>query len=121
MLGSYLKSYILRRDICRLTTKNYNKLFVGIVPKLRETPSDQVEVLIANLSERGSDIDRWPDDEEWHTAWMDDNQYSGARRNRLNYLFEIIEEKLRNDRNEDIEIKLALTIEHIMPQKWKET
>jgi hypothetical protein len=118
---SVLKSYILRRDICRLTTKNYNKLFVGIVPKLRETPSDQVEVLIANLSERGSDIDRWPDDEEWHTAWMDDNQYSGARRNRLNYLFEIIEEKLRNDRNEDIEIKLALTIEHIMPQKWKET
>lgn len=118
---SVLKSYILRRDICRLTTKNYNKLFVGLIPKLRETPSDQVEVMIANLSERGSDIDRWPDDEEWHTAWMDRDQYSGARRNRLNYLFEIIESELRSERNEDIEIKSALTIEHIMPQKWQET
>jgi hypothetical protein len=118
---SILKGYILRRDICRLTTKNYNKLFVGLIPKLRETPSDQVEALIANLSERGSDIDRWPDNEEWHTAWMDRDQYSGARRNRLNYLFEIIEAELRSERNEDIEIKSALTIEHIMPQKWPES
>lgn len=118
---SALKSYILRRDICGLTTKNYNKLFVGLIPKLRETASDQVEALIANLSERGSDIDRWPDDEEWHTAWMDRDQYSGARRNRLNHLFEIIEAEFRNERNEDIEIKSALTIEHIMPQKWQET
>lgn len=118
---SVLKSYILRRDICRLTTKNYNKLFVGLIPKLRETSSDQVEFLIANLSVRGSDIDRWPDDEEWHTAWMSRDQYSAARRNRLNYLFEIIEAELRSERNEDIEIKSALTIEHVMPQKWQKT
>lgn len=117
---SAIKSYILRRDICGLTTKNYNKLFVGLIPKLREAPSDQVEVLIASLSDRGSDIDRWPDDEEWHRAWIDREQYSGARRNRLNYIFEIIEAELRSERNEDIEIKSALTIEHIMPQKWQE-
>lgn len=115
-----LKSYILRRDICRLTTKNYNKLFVGLIPKLREVSGDQVEALAVNLSGRGSDIDRWPDDSEWHSAWMDRDQYSGARRNRLNYLFEILETELRSARNEHIEIKSALTIEHIMPQKWQE-
>jgi len=118
---SVLKSYILRRDLCRLTTKNYNKLFVGLIPKLRETSGDQVEALYANLSERGSDIDRWPDDDEWHAEWMNRDQYSGARRNRLNYLFEVIESELRSERNEDIEIKSALTIEHVMPQKWQDT
>lgn len=118
---SILKSYILRRDICRLTTKNYNKLFVGLIPKLREAPGDQIKSLLANLSERGSDIDRWPDDEEWNVAWMSRDQYSPARQNRLNYLFEILEAELRSERNEDIEIKSALTIEHIMPQKWQET
>jgi hypothetical protein len=117
---SILKSYILRRDICRLTTKNYNKLFVGLIPKLRETSIGQVEFLIANLSERDSDIDRWPDNDEWREAWMDRDQYSGSRRNRLNYIFEIVESELRSVRNEEIEIKSALTIEHIMPQKWQD-
>lgn len=115
-----LKSYILRRDICRHTTKNYNKLFVGLIPKLREAPGDQINTLFASLSDRGSDIDRWPDDEEWHVAWMTRDQYSPARQNRLNYLFEIIESELSSDRNEDIEIKSALTIEHIMPQNWQD-
>lgn len=117
---SILKSYILRRDICGLTTKNYNKQFVGLIPKMREATIDQVEFLRENLSERNSDIDRWPDDEEWRTAWMSRDQYGTARQPRLNYLFEMIEKELRSERNEKIEIKSALTIEHIMPQKWQE-
>jgi hypothetical protein len=115
-----LKSYILRRDTCGLTTKNYNKQFVGLIPKMREAIIDQVDFLRENLSERSSDIDRWPDDEEWKTAWMARDQYGTARQARLNYLFEMIEKKLRSERNEDIEIKSPLTIEHIMPQKWQE-
>ncbi len=117
---SILKSYILRRDICGLTTKNYNKQFVGLIPKMREATIDQVDFLLENLSERNSDIDRWPDEEEWKTAWMSRDQYRTARQPRLNYLFEMIEKELRSERNEDIEIKSALTIEHVMPQKWQE-
>lgn len=115
-----LKSYILRRDICGLTTKNYNKLFVGLIPKLREATIDQVDFLYENLSERISDIDRWPNDHDWKLAWMQRGQYGTARQSRLNYLFEMIEKAMRNERNEDIEIKSALTIEHIMPQQWQE-
>ncbi|MCY4261154.1 MAG: HNH endonuclease family protein, partial [Rhodobacteraceae bacterium] len=116
-----LKSYVLRRDICRLTTKNYNKLFVGLIPKLREAPGDQIGSLSADLSARESDIDRWPDDGEWREAWTTREQYSPSRRSRLEYLFEGVEAELRNGLNEDIEIKSALTIEHIMPRKWEET
>ena len=50
---------------------------------------------------------------------MGRDQYSSARSNRLNYLFEEIELKIRSESNEDIEIKTALSVEHIMPQKWK--
>ena len=117
---SILKSYILRRDICRLTTKNYNKHFVGLIPKMRETNIDQVDFLREILSERSSDIDRWPDDNEWKTAWLDRDQYGTARQARLNYIFEMLEKELRSERNEEIEIKSALTIEHVMPQKWQE-
>jgi hypothetical protein len=76
--------------------------------------------LTANLSERSGDIDRWPDNDEWYKAWMERSQYRAARQGRLIYILEMIEQELRTERNEDIEIKSALSIEHIMPISWQE-
>ncbi|MER8394420.1 DUF262 domain-containing protein [Mesorhizobium sp. M1340] len=116
-----LESYILRRDICGLTNKNYNRLFVGLIDRLREADGDKIDEMVTYLSSRRSDIDRWPTDEEWRNAWLGRDQYKGARQSRLRYLFEAIEMAKRSALNEDIEIKSALTIEHIMPQRWRET
>jgi len=116
-----LESYILRRDICALTTKNYNRFFVGLVSRLRASEGDKVDELISYLSTRMLDLDRWPDDAEWRQGWLGKDQYKGPRQPRLRYLFESIEEAKRSALNEDIEIKSALTIEHIMPQKWRST
>lgn len=115
-----LESYILRRDICGLTNKNYNRLFVGLIDRLRRTEGDKLDDMVTYLSSRRSDIDRWPTDDEWRTAWLGRGQYKGARQPRLRYLFEAIEMAKRSALNEDIEIKSALTIEHIMPQRWRE-
>lgn len=115
-----LESYILRRDICGLTNKNYNRLFVGLIDRLRKTEGDKLDDMVAYLSSRRSDIDRWPTDDEWRTAWLGRGQYKGARQPRLRYLFEAIEMAKRSALNEDIQIKSALTIEHIMPQRWRE-
>lgn len=115
-----LKSYILRRDICGLTTKNYNRFFVGIITKLRATTGSIVDEMVAYLSSRQSDIDRWPDNPEWQHAWMSRDQYKGARQPRLRFLFEAIELMKRSNLNEYIEIKSELSIEHIMPQRWRE-
>lgn len=114
-----LESYILRRDICGLPTKNYNRFFVGLVSRLRASESDKVDELISYLSTRMLDLDRWPDDAEWRQGWLGKDQYKGPRQPRLRYLFEAIEQAKRSALNEDIEIKSALTIEHIMPQKWR--
>lgn len=116
-----LESYILRRDICGLTNKNYNRLFVGLIDRLRQVEGDKVGEMRAYLAARVSDIDRWPRDEEWRSAWLDRDQYKSARQPRLRYLFEAIEMAKRSALNEDIKIKSALSIEHIMPQRWHET
>lgn len=115
-----LESYILRRDICGLTTKNYNRLFVGIIDRLRAAQGNKVDELETYLSSRQSDTDRWPTDTEWQTAWLGRDQYKGPRQARLRYIFEAIELAKRTALNEDIEIKSSLTIEHIMPQKWRD-
>lgn len=114
-----LESYILRRDICGSPTKNYNRFFIGIIDRLRAAEGNKIDALVLYLSSRQSDLDRWPDDVEWQRSWLGRNQYKGARQPRLRYIFEAIELAKRTALNEDIEIKSALSIEHIMPQKWR--
>lgn len=115
-----LESYILRRDICGLTTKGYNRFFIRAIDQLRIADADPIETLHAHLSSRVGDSERWPDDEEWRRAWMARPQYKGARQPRLRYLFEALEAAKRTALSEDIRISSALTIEHIMPQKWRQ-
>ncbi len=116
-----LISYILRRDICGLTTKNYNRLFIGLIDRLRQAEDgvSKLDALIEFLSNRQTDTDRWPDDAEWQRAWLERNQYKGPRQPRLRYILESIELAKRSALNEDIEIRSSLTIEHIMPQAWE--
>ena len=113
-----LESFILRRDICALDIKNYNKLFVGLIARLRAAEGCKVDALIADLSSRQLEIDRWPDDHEWRQGWIGRDQYKARRQPRLRYLFEAIEQQKHTALNENIEIKSDLTIEHIMPQGW---
>ncbi len=113
-----LESFILRRDICALNIKNYNKLFVGLIARLRVAEGCKVDALIADLSSRELEIDRWPDNHEWRQGWIGRDQYKGSRQPRLRYLLEAIEQQKRSALNENIELKSELTVEHIMPQGW---
>ncbi|PSJ40996.1 DUF262 domain-containing protein [Allosphingosinicella deserti] len=114
-----LESYILRRDICGLTTKGYNRFFIGIIDRLRSVEDDKIGALIQHLSSRIADTERWPGDEEWRQSWIGRAQYKGLRQPRLRYIFEALETAKRTRLSEDIQIKSALSIEHIMPQKWR--
>lgn len=115
-----LESYILRRDIAGLSTKNYNRFFVGTIDRLRESEGCKVDALARWLSTRPNDTDRWPSDIDFRQGWLGRDQYKSARQPRLRYLFEHIEQAKRSKLSEEIEIKSGLTIEHIMPQKWRE-
>lgn len=115
-----LESYILRRDIAGLSTKNYNRFFVGTIDRLRESEGCKVDALARWLSTRPNETDRWPTDAEFRQGWLARDQYKSARQPRLRYLFEHIEQAKRSALSEEIEIKSTLTVEHIMPQKWRE-
>jgi Protein of unknown function DUF262/Protein of unknown function (DUF1524) len=115
-----LESYIVRRDICGLATNNYNRFFTEAVGKLRPARGDQLDELRALLASGTIDIARWPDDVEWRRQWLSRAQYKAARQPRLRYLLEGIEERKRTGQDEVVEIKSDLTVEHIMPQKWRE-
>lgn len=114
-----IEAFILRRDICGLTTKNYNRMFIDVLDKVRKSNLPALRALEVQLSIGDSELNRWPDDEEWKAGWLGRDQYKGPRQPRLRYLFEAIEKAKRTALSEEIEIKSELTIEHIMPQKWR--
>jgi hypothetical protein len=115
-----LESYILRRDIAGLPTKSYNRFFVGTIDRLRESEGCKVEALARWLSTRPNETDRWPTDVEFRQGWLGRDQYKSARQPRLRYIFERIEQAKRTALSEEIEIRSVLTVEHIMPQKWRD-
>lgn len=114
-----VESYILRRDLCGLSTKNYNRFFVSLVSRLRDAEGDKVDALKDWLASRTTDLDRWPLDQEWQSAWINRAQYRTGRQARLRFIFERLEQRKRTKLNEEIEIRSILSIEHIMPQKWR--
>lgn len=117
-----LESYIVRRAVCKLTIKNYNNLFIEMHKKLVENSNFSVKSLNRILKEYKAEINRWPNDEEFETAWKTMPLYRILTRSKLRMILKALNNELHDKKSEGsiIEEKDKLTIEHIMPQSWEE-
>lgn len=115
-----VEDWIVRRDICGLKVASYNRFFIEAVNKIRRADSSALQALRSVLTASTAETARWPDNEEWAKAWLSRGQYKGNRQPRLRFILEELEQKKRSAANEIVAIKSDLTIEHILPQKWKE-
>jgi uncharacterized protein with ParB-like and HNH nuclease domain len=75
------------------------------------------DVAAVNGSSRPNETDLWPNDNEFRQGWLGRDQFKNARQPRLRYTFEHLEQAKRATLSEDIEIKSALTIDHIMHKR----
>ncbi len=114
-----LESFLVRRMICELTTKNYNRLFTDIVRKLKDNGSFSEDAIRAQLLESTAEANRFPNDEEFQQSWMKLAAYKKLIRKRLRMMLEALNSAMHTDRTEDIYIREKLTIEHLMPQSWR--
>ena len=121
-----MESYIVRREICGLTTKNYNKVVTSIIRYIREKP-DPVSAFSRCLSDPDhltGDASKMPTDLEVVEQFTHRHVY-GVYGNtptpRLRYILQQIEHAMRNKFNEKVSVAAEdLTIEHVMPQHWAE-
>jgi len=102
-----LMSFIVRRAVCGLTTKNYNKFFLS---------------MIAHLDEKGwsqkSETGRFPRDEEFEKKWLSNAAYTLLQPARTRAVLEEIELKKRTKYHETAALASSLSVEHIMPREW---
>jgi hypothetical protein len=117
---SSLESWAVRRMLCRLTTKDYNKMFLDLVEDLntadRSRAGEQTRFFIAKQT---ADSRLWPADSAVHEALLGAEVYRTLSRTRLRMVLEAIEDRLRTSYSEQGVDRGVYTIEHVLPQSWQ--
>lgn len=116
----YLESYLVRRAVCGLTRKNYNKVFAQQLKKLMTSEPD-VESFKGFLAEGSGDGSRWPSDEEFRQHWLHDAIFPGRLdAAKLRAMFHRLETVMRSALTEEsVPLSLdSLDVDHILPQSW---
>lgn len=119
---SCIESYLVRRAVCGLSRKNYNKVFAQQLKKLIDGELSAV-ALRATLSSLSGDASRWPTDDEFRLQWLTSSAYPGRLdAAKLRAVFHRLETAMRTVRSEErVPLDLdALDIDHVMPQAWTE-
>lgn len=114
----HLESFLIRRMVCRLSTRGYNRKFVDLTSALEGSKSGLSNRVSQMLAEGTAEFDRWPSDSEFEQAWLSNPLYEILSRPRMRMILEAMEMNLRNKFAESTEVPRGLTIEHIMPQNW---
>jgi hypothetical protein len=114
-----LESFLIRRMICQLNTRGYNRLFIELLKAYKRDPERPVEAVQEFLLSSESESGRWPEDREFLGAWVDNPIYKLLTQQRTRMVLEALELGLRTDKSEKMQLDEKLTIEHIMPQNWQ--
>lgn len=115
-----LESFFVRRAVCELTPKNYNRFFIEMVKVLREQNDFSATAVRKYLLEQTADTSCWPQDKEFHECWMTIRFYKRLHKRRARMILEAIEEALHTGKTEKVQIEKKLSIEHLLPQHWEE-
>lgn len=114
-----IESWLVRRMICQLNTRGYNRFFIELLAALPGKAAGLAKRVQKILLSSDAESTRWPDDREFGNAWQDLPHYRVLVRARVRMLLEALERELHSDKSEKLHFGEKLTIEHLMPQVWQ--
>lgn len=114
-----LESYLVRRNIAKLTTKNYNNLFISIIKAVAERKEKSVyEALKETIYGYKEETNKFPTDEDLKTAFANSvlsNQHAKET------LFTIALYQINTVLNDVTALSSnSFSVEHMMPKKWEQ-
>jgi len=113
-----LESFLVRRTVCELTPKSYNRLFVELVKQLSNTNDFSAGAIRDFLLCQEAESSRWPTDEELKKSWTGIQFYKRLKQSRVRMILEALEAALHTGKTEKVLIERKLTIEHLLPREW---
>jgi Protein of unknown function (DUF1524)/Protein of unknown function DUF262 len=117
-----IESWVIRRTLLRLTTKDVNKFMVALLKVLNGTvPDSSGDRIRAYLSEQAADTRYWPSDDELAEQLPEIKLYGSIRQGRLRVVLEAVEAYLRTQSPKygAVTLPTGLEIEHVMPRGWR--
>lgn len=121
LLMSALESWLIRRMLCRLTTKNYNIVFLNLLAEVLKESEAAGDIAVAYLTRLQGESQVWPSDSMLQEALLTLPLYRILSRGRLRMAFEALEDAMRPEgMAEESHGPRGLTIEHVLPQSWQE-
>ncbi len=114
-----IESWLVRRMLCRMTTKNYNTVALALLKELSARPSAKGEDVVEFLLDLGGDSQRWPDDEAVLEAVRTLPYYASLTRRRLRMVLDAIEASMHDSKVGPYGDRDRLSIEHVLPQSWE--
>ena len=115
-----LESYLVRRMLCRFTSKGYNRIFLDLLADVKKRPVEADTVILSFLRQSKGESQSWPTDAEVQNSLESIPIYAAFPRKRVRLVLEALEQAMRTDLSEHAHPTDALTVEHILPQHWAE-
>ena len=113
-----LESYLVRRMVCGLTTKSYNKGFLGLLRKLQVADAIDRALVRRHLLEGTGPAVVWPDDTLLERSWLTRPVYSELKAQRVAMVLKALNADLHSTKQEPIAFTGDLTVEHVLPVGW---
>lgn len=115
-----LESYLMRRMICNLTGKHYNRYFVDLIRNIDRNGVLDAVAVGEHMAKSNADSIRYPDDQSLSMAIADLPLYNRLAQPKVRAILEALDAHAHTSKSEAQPLPSGLTIEHVMPQAWTE-
>lgn len=114
-----IESYLIRRMICAMTTKNYNRYFIDLMRALDKKGGITATNVTDYMAKSTADSTLFPDNLLFEKAATDWPLYNRLAQYKVRTILEALDAYALGPKSESIPLPNGLTIEHVMPQKWR--
>ena len=118
-IGRLIYSYVVRRVLSGLTSKNLNKVFQSLAQLFVKT-SPSVAVVTDYFTARTGDSTRFPSDQDFREGILVKPAYQLAQHTRIKDVLWELEIASRSELAERISMPDGLWTEHVLPHTWNE-
>jgi alkylated DNA nucleotide flippase Atl1 len=116
----HLESWVIRRQLLRLTTAQLGAVVADIIRTHRSAPPPELgQRVSAHLARQSAASTYWPGDDELRNYLRTAQAYRRYPRARLRMYLEAIEDSLRARHKYPSMPRQGNPIEHLLPQKWQ--
>jgi uncharacterized protein with ParB-like and HNH nuclease domain len=119
-LYTLIGSYVVRRALCNLGSKNYNVVFSDLTAEFKSRGVSESSFAKLFEARKNSEAARFPSDKDLTEAILDRDQYNTLPTNRLRFVLTQLELALRDKFSATSDLKPGLWVEHIMPRSWRD-